>query len=228
MLPGMVSPLDSGHHCIISLIHKHQGHDHKLWSWSHHPCSSQGEPPVTNPRIIHRRSMLWVGQNAQRIVEHAWGLYNQPGGCGPSLHPRASLQTVFLILSFFNHPGQEHCMTHDVSCLFNLSDTHPLAHMYVAHPQPIDMWKISFCIISMLHRNLCERALLRMRDSRVCTRSGLTSLPPCWSILITKIPPFLASKSSKSMGTGSNTPSIPISEWTNLGNSPYLSHGEWL
>ena len=63
-----------------------------------------------------------------------------------------------------------------------------------------------------------------MLISRISTRSGVTSAPPSQSILISKIHPSLASRSSKSMGTAYNIPSTPILEWTDLGRSRFLRH----
>ena len=75
----------------------------------------------------------------------------------------------FLNPSVFYHPGQENCMDDDASRLFYLSETNFLTHMSVVHPQSHGSWQISLpspellsCMISMLHRNPCEPALLKM------------------------------------------------------------------
>ena len=165
------------------------------------------------------------------------GLGDQPGGDGPSPNPRASFKKVFLEPFHFYHPGQENCMADNVSRLFHFSDTQFIAHMYFAYPQPYILWKISplpqellSCVISTLHRKPRKRAVPTMRYSRGCTSSGytssgLTSVPPCRLILISRIHPSLASKSSKSTSTGSVTPINPIAKWTNLGNNWFLRHG---
>ena len=81
------------------------------------------------------------------------------------------------------------------------------------------------CMIYMLRRKPCKRPLPRMQDSRCCTSSGMTSVTPCCSIRISKIHPFLPSKSSKSTGTGSDMPSTPNAEWTDLEKNQFLRHG---
>ena len=138
----------------------------------------------------------------------------------------------FLNNSVFNHPGQENCMADDASHLFHLSDTTFLTHMSVIHPQLQGLWKISlpppeliYCMILTLRRKLCKPSLLRMRDKRCCTGSSPTSVSPCQSILLSKIHPFLASKSSNSMTTVSGTPSNPSARGTNLGNNRFHRHG---
>ena len=80
------------------------------------------------------------------------------------------------------------------------------------------------CMISTLHRKLCEQELLSMRDRTGCIRSVHTSVPPCWSVLLSKIYPSLSSKSSNSTGTGYDTPSPPITASYDLGRSPFLGH----
>ena len=100
-----------------------------------------------------------------------------------ALHSRQ----FFLNPFFFYHLGQDNCMPYGASCLFDFPDTLFLVHMYVTHPQPLSLWKISSpplgllpCVISTLCRNLCNRVLISMWDSKVCTSSGCTSAPPCW------------------------------------------------
>ena len=123
-------------------------------------------------------------------------------------------------------------MADDTSFLFELSDTSLLAHMYTAYPYPQSLWQLSLpppdllsCVISTLCMNPCERGLHKILARRGSTSSGETSAPPSRSILISKIHPSLASRSFKSTGTVSDTPSTPSAEWTNLGRSWYLRHG---
>ena len=125
-------------------------------------------------------------------------------------------------------------MTGNVSLLFYLYDTSFLSHVYIAYPQPLGLWQISplslllellSCVISTLRRNPCNRALLKMRDSRGCTGSGLTSVPTCQLILSFNIHTAFASKSSKSMCSKSDIPSTPSAEWTDLENNRFLRHG---
>ena len=138
----------------------------------------------------------------------------------------------FLNPSLFNHPGQENCMADNASRLFYLSDTDFLTHMSVVHPQLHASWQISLppqellsCVIPTLRRKPCDPALLKMRNSRGCTDSGPSSVPPCRSILLSKIHPSLTSSSSKSMATESGTPSTPSAGWTDLGKNRFLRHG---
>ena len=105
-----------------------------------------------------------------------------------ALHSRK----LFLNNSIFYHLGKENSMADDASRLFYLSDTDFLTHMSVAHTQLHGSWQISLptpellsCVISTLRRTTYELALLRMRDSRGCTDSGPTSVPPCRLILFT-------------------------------------------
>ena len=64
-----------------------------------------------------------------------------------------------------------------------------------------------------------------MLIGRSSTSSGANSDPPSRSILLSKIFPHLASRSSKSTGTASDMPSTPSTEWTDLGRSQVLRHG---
>ena len=80
-------------------------------------------------------------------------------------------------------------------------------------------------MISTLRRKPCQPALLKMRDSRGCTSSGTNSVPPCQSILLSKIHPSLALRSSKSTTTAFSTPSTPSAGWINLRNNQFLRHG---
>ena len=116
--------------------------------------------------------------------------------------------------------------------LFYLSNTDFLTHMSVVHPQLHGSWQIPLpprellsWVISTLRRNPYEPALLKMRDSRGCTGSGPTSVPPCRSILLSKIHPSLALSSSKSTATEFGTPSTPSAGWTDLGKNRFLRHG---
>ena len=58
-----------------------------------------------------------------------------------------------------------------------------------------------------------------------CIGSGITSVPPYQSILISKIYPQLASNPSKSTAIGSVTTVTPSAGWTNLRNNLFLRHG---
>ena len=123
-------------------------------------------------------------------------------------------------------------MADDASCLFALSYTSLLAHLSSVYPQYRSSWMISLpppdllsCVISTLRRKPCERELHKILASRGSTSSGAISAPPSRSILLSKIHPSLASRSSKFMGTGSDTPSTPSAEWTDLGMSRFLRHG---
>ena len=78
---------------------------------------------------------------------------------------------------------------------------------------------------STLRRKLCDPELPKMRDSRGYTCSGPTSVPPCRSILLSKIHPFLASISSKSTAIAFGTPSTPRTGWTNLGKNRFFRNG---
>ena len=148
--------------------------------------------------------------------------------CIRTLHPRQ----LFTNHSFFYHPVINNCMSDDASCLFKISDISLLAHMSATYPQPQSLWQISFlppdllsCVIFILCKKPCERALLKKFDRRSSTSSGMTSAPPCQSKLLSKIHPSLASISSKYMGTESVTPSTPNAKWSDLGRSRFLRHG---
>ena len=123
-------------------------------------------------------------------------------------------------------------MADDALRLFNLSDTSFITHVSVTYPQLHGWWQISppppellSCVISTLLRKLCKQAILSMQDSRGCIGIGLTYVPPCQPILLSKIHISLASNSSKSTDAGSVTPSTPIVRWTNLGKNLFLRHG---
>ena len=133
---------------------------------------------------------------------------------------------------FFHHPGQGNCMEDDASRLFNLSDTKFITHMSVGYPHPHGLWnppppplELLSCMIFTLRRKPCKQAILRMRDSRGYIGSGLNSVPPYWSILLSKIHPPFTSNSSKSTATGSITPGTLSAGWTDLGNNQFLRHG---
>ena len=120
-----------------------------------------------------------------------------------ALHSRK----FFLNPSVFYHLGQENCMADDASRLFYLSETDFLTRMSVVHPQLHGSWQISLpslellsCVISTLRRKPCELVLRY-------TGSGTTSVPPCWSILLSTIHLSLSSSSSKSTATKLGTPS---------------------
>ena len=81
------------------------------------------------------------------------------------------------------------------------------------------------CVISKLHRKPCEQALLKMQDRISYTSSGLTSVPPCRPVLISKIHPPLASNSSNSTSTGSVKLGTPSAKWDVLGNNRFRRHG---
>ena len=80
-------------------------------------------------------------------------------------------------------------------------------------------------MISTLRRRPCKQELHKILSSRDSTSSVATSAPPSRSFLLSKIHSFLASRSSKSTGTGSGTPSTLSPEWTDLGRSQFLRHG---
>ena len=148
--------------------------------------------------------------------------------CICTLHPRQSYPNP----SIFYHPGQEKCIADDASHIFYLSDTSLLVYMSATNPQLHSSWQISllppdliYCVISMIRRKLCERALLKMRYIRSSTSSGLTFAPPCQSTLLSNTHRSLALISSKSMGTESVTLSTPNDEWTDLVRSRFLRHG---
>ena len=91
-------------------------------------------------------------------------------------------------------------MTDDASRLFNLYETSFLTHMSVAYPQTHGPWHISplppellSCVIFTLHRNPCGMEIIRMIDIGGCIGSGMTYVPPCWSILLSNIHPSLTS-----------------------------------
>ena len=121
------------------------------------------------------------------------------------------------------------------SCIFHISDTSLLVHMSNTYPQPHSLWQISFlppdllsCVIFILCKKPCERALLKKFDRRSSTSSGMTSAPPCQSKLLSKIHPSLASISSKYMGTESVTPSTPNAKWSDLGGVVFSGMGiDW-
>ena len=132
------------------------------------------------------------------------------------------LRQFFLNPSIFYHPGIENRMADDTSLL---------AHIYAAYPQSQSLWQLSLlppdllsCVISTLRRKPCERELHKILAIRGSTSSEMTSAPPSRSILLSKIHLSLASRSSKSMGTVSDTPSTPSAEWTDLGRSWFLRH----
>ena len=145
-----------------------------------------------------------------------------------ALHSRK----FFLNPSIIYHPGQENCMADNASRLFYLSDTEFLIHMSIVHPQLHGLWQIFLpplellsCVISTLHRKPYEPALLKIRDSRGCTGSGPTSVPPCCSILLSKIHASLTSSSSKATATMFGARSTPSDGWTELGNNWFIRHG---
>ena len=132
----------------------------------------------------------------------------------------------------FLSPGYQNRMADEASRIFELSSISLLAHMSTAYPRLQSSWQISLlapdllsCMISTLHRNPCKRELHKMLIRRSSTRSGATSTPPSRSILLSRIHPFLASRSSKSTGTASDMPSTPCAEWTNLESIRFLRHG---
>ena len=142
------------------------------------------------------------------------------------------LRQFFLNPSFFYHPGIENRMADDASRLFELSDISLLDHMSAAYPQLQSAWQLSLpspdmlsFVISTLRRNPCEQELHNIIAIRGSTSSGATSAPPSRSILLSKIHLSLASRSCKSTGTVSDTPSTPRAEWTHLGRSRFLRHG---
>ena len=146
-----------------------------------------------------------------------------------------STHNVFLNPSAFYHPGQENRMVDDTSHIFEISDTLILAHMSTTYLQPQISWRLYppppqllSCVISTLCRKLCELELIKMRNIRVCTGSGSTSVPPCRSALLSKIHPFLESRSYKYTYTGSVMPTTPSNAWTYLGKSWFLRRGRRL
>ena len=145
-----------------------------------------------------------------------------------ALHSRK----IFLNPSVFYHPGEENCIADYNPRLFYLSDTEFLTHMSVVYLQSHGLWQISLplpellsCMISTLLRKPCKPALLKMRDSRGCTGSGLTSAPTCWSILLSKIHPSLTSRFSESTATWFGTPRTTSTGWNDLGKNRFLRHG---
>ena len=91
----------------------------------------------------------------------------------------------YLNSSVFYHPGQENCNADNASCLFYISETSLLIHMSATYPQLQSLWQISLlppdllsCISSTLCRNPCERAPLKIRNSRSSTRNGPTFFHP--------------------------------------------------
>ena len=123
-------------------------------------------------------------------------------------------------------------MADDTSCLFDLSDTPFIAHISVTYPQshisrqlyPLKLQLLS-CMIFTMRRKPCKKVLHRMRANRDSTGCGTISAPHCRSALLLKIHLSLKLKSCRYMDTGSDTPSTPSVEWTNLGNSRFLRHG---
>ena len=107
-------------------------------------------------------------------------------------------------------------MVDDASRLFEISDTPFLSPMSATYLQPQISWKICPsssqllpCVISVLHRKLFERGLLKMCCSRGCTGSGTNSAPPCWSDLRSKIRPSLDLRSYRYTDTVFNIPTTP-------------------
>ena len=96
---------------------------------------------------------------------------------------------------------------------------HGLLQIFLLPPELIS------CMISTMRRYPCEPALLKMRDNKVCTGSGPTAVPPCWSILLSKIHQPLASRSSNSTTNPFGMPSNPSARWTDLGKNWFLRHG---
>ena len=103
--------------------------------------------------------------------------------------------------------------------------------MSVAYPQPHGLWQIPppatellSCRISTLCRNPYGQALLRIREIRGCISSELTSVPPCQSILISKIYPPLVLNSSKSTAIRSIALGTPSARWTDLRNNQFIRH----
>ena len=78
--------------------------------------------------------MLWVELHYHCLVDNERGLDDQHGGGGPSLHPSASFDILFLETLIFYHLGQKNCIADDAYCLFRLSDTSFLAHVSVTYP----------------------------------------------------------------------------------------------
>ena len=101
--------------------------------------------------------------------------------------------------------------------------------MSATYPQPQILWQLCplpsqllSCIISTLRRNLCEREILKMPNIRGCTGSAPTSAPPCRSAPLSKIHSSLESRSYRYTDTGSDMPTTPIDDCTNLGKSRFL------
>ena len=123
-------------------------------------------------------------------------------------------------------------MADDAYHLFDLADTPFLAHISATYPQPHIPWQLCpltlqllSCVISTLRRKLCEQGLHSIRTNRDSTGSGPISAPPYRSALLSKIHPSLKLKSCRYMDTGSDMPSTPSAEWTDLGKSRFLRHG---
>ena len=190
--------------------------------------SVNGEGTITNSNlelaalVLHEETLLAAVPEARLAAPHSV-LDNNPTVswstkeastinpvvadllCLRALHSRQ----FFINPSVFYHPGIENRMADDAYRLFELSDTSLLTHMSYVYPQSQISWTISLpppdllsCVISTLRRRLCKRELHKILASRDSTSSGATSAPPSISILISKIHPYLALRSSKSTGTG--------------------------
>ena len=141
----------------------------------------------------------------------------------------------FLNPLVFYYPGQENLMADNASWLFNLPDTPFIAHMYHIYPHPqnprqiyhLILQLLSF-VISTLCTNMCERGLLKMRNSRGFTGSWPTSDSPCWSTLLSMIHSSLKLISYRCTDTWSCTINTPSDVWNELGNSQFISHGDQL
>ena len=184
--------------------------------------STNRERTITNYNLelvalfLHKATLLAAVTDARLAAPHS-GSKNTPTASwstkesltinpvvGDLLRLRAlHLRQFFINPSVFYHPGVKNLMVDEDSCLFDLSDTALLDHMSAAYPQPQSSWKFSllppdllYCMISTLGRKPCGQELHKILASRGYTRSGATSTPPSRSILLSKIHPYLATRSS--------------------------------
>ena len=229
---GVAPPLATRHHRRPRLIDNRDGtitnSDLELATLVLHEATLLAAVPEARLAAPHSGSdntptVSWSTKEASTINLVVTDLL-----CLRALHSRQ----LFINPSVLYHPGIENRMADNASCMFELSDTPHLAHMSSAYPQHRSSWMISLpppdllsCVISTLRKKPCERELHKILASRGSTSSGETSAPPSRSILLSKIHPSLASRSSQFMGTGSDTPSTPSAEWTDLGRSRFLRHG---
>ena len=229
---GLETSLAPRHCRKFGIFDQPPRHNHKLFNLELTALVLQ---EATLLKAVPKASMAALRSGSDNTLTVSWSMH-EASMINPVVADLLRIRALhsrkfFSNPSVFYHPAQENCMADNASSLFYLSDTDFLNHMSVVHTQLHGSWQISLpplellsCVISTLHRKPFETALLKMLDSRGCTRSGPTSVPPYRSILLSKIHPSLALSFSKSTDTNFGTPSNPSAGWIYLEKDRFLKH----